>query len=51
MSYSELVNHIEGQKRRMTKFDVVCWLIGYQGNVDAIDLDNIQRAYMDMIID
>ena len=50
MSYKELVNHIQDYYLK-TRFDVVCWLIGYQGTVDMDDLDNIEYAYMQGFID
>lgn len=51
MSYEELVNHIEERKDRMTKWDVVCWLIGYQHVITAADWDNIVRLYVDNFVD
>ena len=50
MSYKELINHIQDYHLK-TRFDVVCWLIGYQGTVDMDDLDNIGYAYMQGFID
>ena len=50
MSYKELINHIQDHYLK-TRFDVVCWLIGYQGTVDMDDLDNIEYAYMQGFID
>lgn len=51
MTYSELVNHVEGLKYRMTKFDVVCFLIGYQKVITEADLENVMRLYDDNFID
>ena len=51
MSYKELVNHIKINNYLKTRWDVVCWLMGYQGKVDSDDLDNIEDAYMNYIID
>lgn len=51
MSYSELVNHVEQCPVRMTKWDVVCWLIGYQEVVTADDFENICRLYTDNFVD
>lgn len=52
MTYAEFVNHMESMHGcRLTMYKAVCWLVGYKGSVDANDLENIQRAYMDMIID
>ena len=50
MSYEELINHIQDCCLK-TRFDVVCWLIGYQGTVDMDDLDNIEYAYIQGFID
>ena len=50
MSYKELINHIQDYYLK-TRFDVVCWLIDYQGTVDMDDLDNIEYAYMQGFID
>ena len=51
MDYSELVNKIEERTYRMTRFDVVCYLIGYNGVVTETDFENILKAYQDNIID
>lgn len=52
MSYEELVNHIEERKDiRMTKWDVACWLIGYQNVITKTDWENIMRLYQDNFID
>ena len=51
MSYSELVKYVENSCIRMTRFDVVCWLIGYQGVVTADDYNNILRLYSDNFVD
>lgn len=58
MSYSELVNHLErvnseGKScfRLKTKWDVVCWLIGYQKVVTESDWENIMRLYDDGFVD
>ena len=51
MSYEELVNHIKKNDYLKTRWNVVCWLIGYQGKVDSEDFDNIEDAYMDCLID
>ena len=50
MSYKELIDHIQDCYLK-TRFDVVCWLIGYQGAVNMNDLDNIEYAYMQGFID
>lgn len=51
MSYKELVNHIKENNYLKTRWDIVCWLIGYQGKVDSEDLDNIEDAYLEGLID
>lgn len=47
MTYSELVNIIEQEKHIKYKFDVVAFLIGYQGMVTATDFENILKLYDD----
>ena len=51
MSYSELVKHVEEISIRITRFDVVSWLIGYQGFVTADDYNNICRLHSDNFVD
>lgn len=51
MEYEELVKHIEGQKHRMTKWDVACWLIGFQKVITEKDWENIMRLYGDNFVD
>lgn len=51
MGYEELVKHIEGQKRRMTKWDVACWLIGFQKVITEKDWENIMHLYGDNFVD
>ena len=51
LSYCELVKHIKTRSYRMTKFDVVCFLVGYNGVVTEADFENILKAYQDKIID
>ena len=51
MTYCELVNHVEGHKNIRTKWDVVCWLIGYQKVVTETDWENIMRLHSDNFID
>lgn len=47
ITYSELVRHIKNDLYVTTRWLVVCWLIGYQGFVSGIDVENIQRLYHD----
>lgn len=51
MSYAEIVKYVESTKRRWDRLDVVCFLIGYQGEVNADDWENIARLYSEKIID
>ena len=50
MSYKELINHIQDYCLK-TRFDVVCWLKGYQGKIEPEDIDNIIEAYINYLID
>lgn len=51
MEYEELVNHVQCQKRRMTKWEVACWLIGFQKVITEKDWGNIMRLYDDNFVD
>lgn len=51
MTYSELVNHVEGCNYLRTKWDVVCFLIGYQKVITEADLEHIMRLRDDHYID
>lgn len=51
MSYSKLVNLIETNNSRYSRFDVVSYLIGYKGTVNENDWNNIRRLYLDGFID
>lgn len=51
MTYSELVNYVDSRNCRMTKWDVACWLIGYQKVITEADWENIMRLYADNFID
>ena len=51
MTYSELVSHVEEQVVRMSRWDVVCWLIGFQGAIGKEDLENIRKLYVDGFVD
>lgn len=51
MSYDEIAKYVESTKRRWDRLDVVCFLIGYQGDVNADDWENIARLYSEKIID
>lgn len=50
MTYGELRNYVE-KAHLKTRWDVVCWLIGYQRVVTETDWDNIGRLYFDNFID
>lgn len=51
MTYSELVNLVEGRNYLMTTWDVVCFLIGYQKVITEADLEHIMRLRDDNYID
>lgn len=51
LTYDELVNRIKGRTYKMNKFDVISYLIGYNGVVTEDDYNNIQKAYQNNIID
>lgn len=51
LTYDELVNRIEARSYIRNKFDVIEYLIGYNGVVTEDDYNNIQKAYQDNIID
>lgn len=51
LTYSELVNRIERFPTRMNRFNIVSWLIGYNGVVTGQDYENIIKAYEDNFID
>lgn len=51
LSYDELVKLIEERTYRMNRFNVVSYLIGYNGVVTEDDYNNIQKAYEDNLID
>lgn len=50
MSYSELVHYVKTSDFVTTRWLAVCWLIGYQGFVSRIDVENIRRLYHDGIV-
>ena len=50
MTYAVLLNHVVNDTYLRSRWGVVCWLIAYQGNVDATDLVNIRQLYLDGII-
>lgn len=51
LSYDELVKLIEERTYRMSRFNVVSYLIGYNGVVTEDDYNNIEKAYEDNLID
>lgn len=51
LTYSELVNRIERFPTRMNRFNIVSWLIEYNGVVTEQDYENIIKAYEDNFID
>lgn len=50
VSYEELVKVCEKDYMKY-KFDVVSYLIGYNGIIDEIDWENIQKLYRDGYVD
>lgn len=50
MSYAVLLNLVVNDTYLRSRWDVVCWLIGYKGNVNVTDLVNIRQLYLDGII-
>lgn len=51
MGYDEIAKYVKSTERRWDRLDVVCFLIGYQGNVNVDDWKNIARLYSEKIID
>lgn len=51
LSYDELAQWIANRTCRLSKFDVVAHLIGYNGVVTETDFENILKAYKDNLID
>lgn len=51
ISYEELVNVIDEMPIRMTKWDIVCFILGYKKNVTMEDFENIKKLYEDNFID
>ena len=50
VTFEELVKVCEKDYMKY-KFDVVSYLIGYNGIIDEIDWENIQRLYRDGYVD
>lgn len=50
VSYEELVKVCEKDYMKY-KFDIVSYLIGYNGIIDEIDWENIQKLYRDGYVD
>lgn len=51
LNYTQLVNMIMEMPIRMTKWDVVCYLMGYKNTVTRHDFNLIKKLYEDNIID
>ena len=51
LSYDELVQRITSRTYRLNKFDVVAYLIGYNGVVTETDFENILKAYENNLIE
>lgn len=51
LTYNELVSCIKARSYIKNKFDVITYLIGYNGVVTEDDYNNIQKAYENNLID
>lgn len=51
MTYDELAKRIKERTFRMNKFNVVSYLIGYNGVVTEEDYNNINKLYAENLID
>ena len=51
MTYGQTEKIIKSYPKRMTRFDVVLYLIGYKDEINANDIDNISELYMNGLID
>ena len=51
ISYEQLVNLIEEMPIKMTKWDVVCFILGYKKTVTMQDYENITKLYENKFID
>lgn len=45
MSYEDLAAHVKQDNHLRNRWDVVCYLIGYQGAVTKADWENITRLH------
>lgn len=51
LSYEQLSQWIISRSYRLSRFDIVAYLIGYNGVVTETDFENILKAYEDNLID
>ena len=51
LSYDELVHRIQSSARRLDRFNIIAYLIGYNGVVTETDYENILKAYEGNLID
>lgn len=51
MAYEDLVEVIKSCDHRMTRFEVVAYLIRWQAVVDKYDLGRINRAYQEGLLE
>ena len=51
LTYDELVKRLRGRTYKMDRFDVVSYLIGYNGVVTEDDFNNILKAREEGIIE
>lgn len=51
LNYTELKNMVFEMPIRMTRYDVICYLVGYKKTVTEHDLVLIRKLYMEDLID
>lgn len=51
MTYDELVQRVKNFEFRMSRFDAVAYLIGYQKKLTVEDYFNIQRLHDENYVD
>lgn len=51
LNYTQLKKMINEMPIKMSRFDVVCYLVGYNDIVTKEDLELIRQLYRDYIID
>ena len=51
LNYTQLKNMVFEMPIRMTRYDVICYLVGYKNTVTKHDLILIRKLYMADLID